>query len=327
MQRPAAIVLIPVLLMITLPAAAGADGRLRVEEGRLVNQRGEPLQLRGMSSHGLQWYPEYANAGAMQYIRERGGSLFRAAMYADSSGGGYTESPEHARRNRAVLDIAVENALATDLYVIVDWHLLEDQNPLRHLDGAVEFFADIAERHKDEPAVLYEICNEPNGGTTWEDIRRYAERVIPAIREHSPDAVILVGTPAYSTDIRAPLRDPLPFENILYSFHYYAGPADEGRTAALREAVEAGLPVFVTEWGIGSGGKGEAGEEDLHKARNFLRYLGENNISWANWSLCNKDESYSALRPEVRRLSGWTESDLTPSGRLVFGALRAPPAP
>jgi len=36
-------------------------GALRVEAAQLVNHAGEAVQLRGMSSHGLQWYPEYTN--------------------------------------------------------------------------------------------------------------------------------------------------------------------------------------------------------------------------------------------------------------------------
>ncbi len=325
----AAALLLAIVLSTTALARAGdgieANGWLRVEGGKLVNRDGKPIQLRGMSSHGLQWHPEYVNAGAMRYIRECGGSLFRAAMYADSADGGYNESPEHARRNKAIMGIAIENALAADLYIIVDWHLLEDENPLLHMENAVEFFEDISERYRDQPGILYEICNEPNGDASWEDIRRYAERVIPVIRKHSPGAVVIVGTPRYSSDIQAPLRSPFSFENVMYSYHFYTGHTDKERTDTLREAVDAGLPVFVTEWGIDAGDDEEGAKRSLETARWFIRYLADNGISWANWSLCNKDESYSAIRPDVRKLSGWSEDDLSISGKLVFGALRRTP--
>jgi endoglucanase len=55
------------------------------------------------------------------------------------------------------------------MYVIVDWHILSDGNPLANEDAAKAFFAEVSERYKGSPNVIYEICNEPNGGARGRD--------------------------------------------------------------------------------------------------------------------------------------------------------------
>ncbi len=294
-----------------------ANGRLRVVDGTLTNRDGRPVQLRGMSSHGLQWYPEFTNARAMQTIASYGANLFRVAMYADSTDGGYTESANAARRNRAWLRAAVENALSADLYVIVDWHILRDENPLRSVDAARAFFDDMSSRLADEPGVLYEICNEPNGETTWEDVKKYAEQIIPVIRKNAPHAVIIVGTPKYSTDLRSPFEKPLAFDNVMYALHAYTGHIDTDFESILSEYVRAKLPIFVTEWGISD----DEDRDNYGLAVRMVDFFDKNNLSWSNWSLSNKDESYSAIKPGVTKLSGWTDEDLTFNGKFVFSRL------
>ncbi len=295
-----------------------ANGRLGVRGTQLVNQSGNPIQLRGMSSHGLNWFPEYINARAMLDIKARGANLFRAAMYADSVQGGYNAGGEARIINKLFTFMAVENALAVDMYVIVDWHILKDENPLRTVDSAVAFFEEISYRYKDEPGVIYEICNEPNGATTWRDIVLYAERVIPAIRKHNSDAVILVGTPNFSSDLESARQAPLDFSNIMYSYHLYTGISAHNYERDIGDALTAGLPVFVSEWGISN--DPETGKPDVEEGYAFVAYMKRHGISWANWSLTNKDEECSALKPGVIKLSGWTEEDLTPSGKVVFNS-------
>lgn len=299
---------------------ASANGALRVAGTRLVNARGDAIQLRGMSSHGLHWYPQFTSRESILETKKRGANLFRLAMYADSVEGGYSESPETMANNKRLLYEGLENALAEDMYVIVDWHLLKDANPLKIANNAVHFFEEVTARYPNHPAIIYEICNEPNGGTTWEQIRTYAEIVIPVIRAASPDAVILVGTPKWSSHILAPLTNPLECANVMYSYHLYTGDTHYDFRPKLDLTRFLGLPVFVSEWGIST--DRATGELDVEEGRAFIRYMCENNLSWANWSLSNKDEDFSALKPNVTTLSGWEDEDLTESGRLVFAAFQ-----
>ena len=290
---------------------------LRVSGGVLVDAKERPVTLRGMSTHGLGWYPRYLNAGAMKTLKQYGANVIRLAMYTETSSG-YLEEP----RNLDFVYIGIENAIAENLYVIVDWHILSDGNPLTHMEEAIAFFSEISERYGQTPNILYEICNEPNGDTTWEDIAAYAAMVIPAIRKNAPEAVVLVGTPNYSSRLRDAMASPLPFSNLLYSCHKYidvSPEAEDSQEYWLRKAVETGFPVFVTEWGI-NGSEGE--NMDLANARQFVKFLNENQISWCGWVLSNAEEIHGTISPDSDKLSGWGWEDLTPGGRLMFSSFR-----
>lgn len=311
---------IPLAGGFSLEDGKTSNGWLSVEEGRLVNEKSDPIQLRGMSSHGISWYPQYTGVESIASTKTYGANVFRVAMYADDDAGNYNTDVGNQETNKALVYAAAENALRCDMYAIIDWHVLTLENPLLNADLAVAFFDEVSKRYADEPGIIYEICNEPNGDTTWEDISAYAEKVIPVIRKNSPKALIIVGTPSFSADLSASMESPLPYENVMYAYHYYSDPAKDHYIYSLNNALEAKHPVFVSEWGVGSEtGLTDSGEE---YAEQFVAYLNEHGISWINWSLCNKEEPFSAIRSDVSDLGGWTFDDLTTSGRIAFSALK-----
>ncbi len=292
-------------------AGVSAHGQLRVEDGRLKDSHGEPFQLRGVSTHGIAWFPQYVNAGSFAEVKAAGGNVIRVAMYVDTENG-YLADPAS---NMTLMRQAIENAKALDMYVLVDWHILKEQDPNRCLDAAITFFDAVASAYPGDPAILYEICNEPNG-VSWDAVQTYAYAMFPVIRQYSPQAVIVLGTPHFSGDLTEPVLHPFPGENFLYAFHFYAGLHDSYGT--LEHALSQGLPVMVSEWGVDRKGEAPA----LEEGRAFAQYLNEQGISWCAWSLCNKDEVYSVLRPDCNALSDWSEESLTDVGRMIFDALK-----
>ncbi len=292
------------------------NGWLQVVGTALCNERGEPVVLRGMSSHGIQWYPQFASRRAIANTAAYGANLFRVAMYIGE--GGYLSQPQ------AVLDQtlqAVDAAIANDMYVIIDWHILSDGNPMTNAAQAEAFFKQVSARYRDQPAVLYEICNEPNGNVSWSrDIKPYAERMIRAIRANSPDAVILIGSSTWSQDIHLAAADPVQGENLMYTCHFYAGTHGQWLRDRIDSALAAGLPIFVSEWGT-SAADGSGGVF-LDASAEWLDFLNARGISWANWSLCDKGETSAALRPGTSANGSWTESDLSASGQFVFSRFR-----
>ena len=54
----------------------------------------------------------------------------------------------------------------------------------------------------------------------------------------------------------------------------------------------------------------------------WWRWAEANDIGWLAWSIGDRDESSAALRPGTAT-SGWTDADLTESGRLLRARLRA----
>lgn len=298
-----------------IPVRSGGvreNGALKVVKTQLCSASGEPVVLRGMSSHGIQWYEQFTTPAALKALADRGANLFRIAMYTQE--GGYLQNPEEIMRK---LTSAIDAALAEDLYVIVDWHILSDGNPMTHLDAAKAFFAKIAAAYPNNPALLYEICNEPNGNISWSgDVKPYAEAVIPVIRAISPQSVILVGSPTWSQDIDKAARDPLKFENIMYTCHFYAGTHTQWLRDRIDKVLAMGCPVFVSEWGTSdaSGNGGPYPEE----TERWLAFLNARGISWANWSYCDKNEASAALRPGANLADGISDNELSRSGQLVF---------
>lgn len=295
-----------------------APAPLRVDGARLVNEQGETVQLRGISTHGLAWFPQYVNAELFgELSRDWGANVVRLAMYT-AEGGGYCTDGDKEKLRQLVLD-GVDYATDANLYVIVDWHILSDNNPLDHVDEAEAFFADMSARLSDQSNVLYEICNEPNGSTSWADVKAYAERIIPKIRANDPDSVILVGTPEWSQRIDQAAADPLDFGNVMYTLHFYAATHKDELLNRMTKAQEAGTPVFVSEFGIcDASGNGEI---DVDSSAAWVKSMDELGISYLMWNLSNKDESSSAILPECNKTAGFADADLSFAGRWLRSVL------
>ncbi len=299
------------------PTAAEDGGTVRpihVENCRIADENGKTVQLTGMSSHGLLWYPEYTNANAMQTLKSYGANTFRIAIYSDDAGGGYVQQKEETMR---LTYLAIENAISADMYVIVDWHVLRDENPLKNQESALAFFEEISSHYGDCPNLLYEICNEPNGDATWADISSYANAVIPVIRRNAPDAIVIVGTPSFSYSVEQVFDRPLEYENVMYSFHFYAGQFDDHYNEVFDLCEKNHIPVFVSEWGINHD---DYGKTALSQGKTFVTVLNRRKISWIAWSLCNKNEVFSAIRSDCEKYSDWETDDLTDVGKIFFDA-------
>lgn len=295
-------------------------GQLKIVGTNLCDSNGNPVQLRGMSSHGLQWHGKYANTKVLRWLRDDwNAQLWRAAMYLTE--GGYINNPALKERVIASIEAAVENGM----YVLVDWHVHLDKNPQVYKAQALEFFADIASRYGHLPNIIYEICNEPNGThVTWSaEIKPYAEEVIAEIRKHDPDNIIIVGTPTWSQDVDIAAADPITTDaNVMYTVHFYAGSHGKELRDKVSRALGLGAPVFATEWGttMNTGGGGVFEKETLE----WLSFLKKNNISWANWSVNNKGEDSGILNFNADRFAegNWKESDLSRSGIFIRKILR-----
>ena len=241
----------------TQPGGAGntpvaINGQLRVCGIKLCNQYGKPIQLRGMSTHGLQWYPQCVNNASLDALaNDWNADILR---HLDVRPGGRLRD-QPARLHRPGAPARSTQATARGMYAIVDWHMLTPGDPNANLARAKTFFAEIAQRHGNKPNVLYEIANEPNG-VSWARIKSYHEQVIPVIRAHDPDSVILLGTRGWSLAGRLRRRATRPRSsttrstprNIMYTFHFYAGSHGTEYLDALSRAADR-IPMFVTEFG------------------------------------------------------------------------------
>lgn len=300
------------------------NGWLHVEGTSIKNKRNKDFRLKGVSSHGLQWYSDVITYDNLKSLKENWNiNVFRIAMYTSENG--YITDKE--RFKNKVIEIA-NNVIDLDMYVIIDWHILRDNNPNTHKEDAKEFFNEISSLYADTPNVIYEICNEPNGNSvTWDKvIKPYAEEIIPIIRQNSPKSLIIVGTPSWCQEINLAADDPLNFDNILYSCHFYAGTHDESLQKNIKYALDKGIPVIISEWGT-TDMTGD-GEIYTDKADKWIKFLNENNLSWVNWSFSNKEESSAIIYPSYTLEDEETGNKndfndyLTDSGKYVKNLLK-----
>lgn len=300
----------------------GQHGALHVENGKLTDADGNVVQLYGMSTHGIAWFPQYINYDSFRTLRDDWNTnCIRLAMYT-AEYGGYCAGGDKEQLKQLVRD-GVSYATELGMYVIVDWHILSDCDPNQNKDEAIAFFREMSEAFADNDNVLYEICNEPNSGTSWDSIKSYAEEVIPVIREQKPDAVILVGTPTWSQEIDKAAASPLTFDNVMYTLHFYAGTHKDDLRNRLETCAQNNLPVFVSEFGMcdASGN----GANDFDSTTKWLDLLNKYQISFCCWNLANKDESSSVFKAASTALSDWTDEDFNESGRWIRDYFRSMP--
>ena len=292
-------------------------GQLSVKGTDIVDESGNKYQLKGVSTHGITWFPDYVNKDAFQSIRDDwDANLVRLAMYTDTGDSNGYCSGGDKESIRGLVDAGVTAATELGMYVIIDWHILNDNNPNSHIDDAKEFFDDVSAKYSSNHNVIYEICNEPNGGTSWADIKSYAEIIIPVIRKNDKNAIIIVGTPNWSQDVDIVSEDPITgYDNIMYAVHFYAATHKDDLRNKVKTAISNGLPVFVSEFSLcdasGNGGI------DYDSSDVWFDLINDNNLSYASWSLCNKNETSALIKPDSTATSTITIDDLSDTGKYV----------
>lgn len=291
-------------------------GVLSVAGVNLTDCNGKAYQLKGVSTFGLQWMPQYVNKDTFKYLRDSWGvNTMRLAMY--TAEGGYCSGGNKVAELEGVIDRGVKACTELGMYVIIDWHILSDGNPNTYKEQAKAFFAKMSSRYSGYDNVIYEICNEPNG-TSWSEVKRYADEVIPVIRANDADAIIIVGTPTWSQDVELVASNPLKQENrhnVMYAAHFYAATHGDNIRNKIRQAISDGTPVFISEFSIcDASGNGAI---DYNSAEQWKALIKEYNLSYAGWNLGNKNESSALIKAGVDKLYGWSDSEISDTGKWL----------
>ena len=296
-------------------------GRLHVKGTKLVDKKGHEVQLRGVSTHGLSWYPQYVNDKCFAQLHDKwGANVVRLAMYTEEYNGYCSGDAKNRSDLKKLIKKGVRLAKKHKMYVIVDWHILSDGNPNSHKKEAKAFFREMSREFKGYNNVIYEICNEPNNGTSWKEIKSYARSVISTIRENDKKAVIVVGTPTWSQDVDQAAADQIKGENLMYALHFYAATHKADLRNKMTAAINKGLPVFVTEYGIcDASGNGAI---DKREADRWIQTMDEYGVSYIAWNLSNKQESSSIIKSSCPKVSGFKKSELSDEGRWLYHLLR-----
>lgn len=317
-------ILVMLLLMLSnayaqnYPAGSpvALNGKLKVSGTQLVNQCGEAVQLRGMSTHGPQWFNNcYTDKSLDALVNDWHISIFRLAMYVRENG--YTTNPNGWRE---WIDKMVDACGSRGIYCLIDWHVLNPGNPNDDINAALEFWQYMSTKHGSKAHVLYEICNEPNG-VNWSVVKTYAEKVVSTIRKNNDETVIIVGTPNWSQDVDNASEDKINSSNIMYTLHFYAGSHKEWLREKAQKALNNNAALFVTEFGTShaSGDKDYSPEE----TQTWISWLNQRNISWICWSFSDKNEVSATLIPGSCNESKWNNTNTC--GTLIKGLISQNP--
>jgi endoglucanase len=282
-------------------------GFLTVQGNQIVDKNKQPIQLRGMSLFWSHWSSQFWNKNVIATLKNDWKStVVRAAMGVEE--GGYLTNPQ-AEKDRVKL--VVEQAVSLGMYVIIDWH---DHNADLHPESAVAFFSEMAGFYANTPNVIFEVFNEPVN-QSWDQVKSYSETVIAAIRAKGAKNLVIVGSPMWSQRVDQAADNPIRASNVAYTLHFYAATHKQDLRDKAIYALNKGLALFVTEFGVcDASGNGAI---DLAETDIWMAFMDKYKISWANWSVNDKAESASALKPGANVNGGWAAADLTVSGDYI----------
>jgi len=317
---------------------------LSVLGNRIVDARtGDAVLLRGVNRSGLEysspadWGPLNNGVITEQEIAEMvdhwGANIIRLPFNQEWA---LAKPGNNPQRYRSAIEAVVEMAARRGAYTLLDLQWLDARTMRGTIGGQPNYVAplpnpdsillwkQLGELWCDEPAILYDIFNEPHDvlpddqtpvlgiqedQSTFPLLRRrvgtkewhpWARQLIRSIRGVHPDALIFVPGTEWAYDLSG---HPLPgITGIVHSTHVYPGKRiswDDafGHLAQL-------VPVFVGEWG--------GGDEDLAWGQQLLAYLERRQIGWTAWSWSD----------HPRLIEPATEYVTTRFGAVVKTALR-----
>ena len=274
-------------------------GRLKLVDKQLCSENGDHIQLQGCGA-SINQLTNSDECTAEEHIAQMKlwcFNVYRGAMYINEEGGYNDDKDGAIQTTKDLIDLTAKYGM----YYLCDWHMSTPGNPNDDsYSGSSLYFDEISSyvKSKGYKHVLYEICNEPNG-CSWDDIKTYADKVIPVIQPNDPSAIIIVGTPQWCQQIGQAANSPITGYsemNLLYSFHLYAGDLQHMSLIQSQLIPAMGsIPVFISEWGSSAASGGGSGINN-YDSNIFLNYLYEINnriadISWCYWGWGHDDEN------------------------------------
>lgn len=283
----------------------GIHGLLKTQGNKIVDKNGNVVSLAGNSLFWSQWGGQFWNADVIRWLKNDWQSkIIRAPMAVDDAGGYLSDSVT----NEQLVITVVDACIAEGLYVIIDWHTQDAQN---YQSQAIAFFQKMATRYGTYANVIYEIYNEPLNTDDWATvIKPYEVSVINAIRAIDPDNLILAGNRSWDQEQVEAAQNPINDPNLAYTLHFYVGSQGQSLRDEAQSAIDMGLPLFVSEWGLW-GAKSDMA--------NWMNFVQKNQLCWCNWAINTKVEYPSALNASASTTGSWSLSDLTSIGASVRG--------
>ena len=215
-----------------------------------------------------------------------------------------------------VLKPAVDYATSKNLYVIIDYHQIDNATTGTSAADATTFWADTAPQFASYTNVIYEPFNEPiDMSASWTTLKPVVQGWIDTIRAGAPNNIIIVPSMIYDQRPGDAASNPPTGTNLMYTAHIYPGNWNATFKSQVATAV-AKAPVFITEWGyILNSSDHTMGTSSATYGTDFETLVDSYGASWTAWV---DDNSWL---PNIFSDSGLTQ--LTPFGAVVQNWLAA----
>ncbi|WP_269522249.1 glycoside hydrolase family 5 protein [Coraliomargarita parva] len=229
----------------TMLQAEPKTRQLGVYGNRLVNADHETVILKGLNIVSLEWSPkgEHIHRSVKVALQEWHANAIRLPVHHGfwfGEGKGSKIPSNDAAAYRQIVDDAVAMAAGEGAYVILDLHSYGAPQ-----EFARRFWLDAAAHYANNPAVLFDLYNEPHG-IDWELWRNGGEKevkkkgskepvtvqvvgmqaLVEAVRSTGARNVIIAGGLSYALDLRGILNGYALEEQaggfgIMYATHFY----------------------------------------------------------------------------------------------------------
>ena len=348
-------------------SASAAPSPLSVSGTHVVNSSGERVWLRGVNAAGMEWTSDgeghildTVNAA----IRDWKVNIIRLPLSQDRWFGKAPEQNGDPAAYRALVDKAVQACASQNCYIMLDlhwsdagvWgkqigqHVMPDTNSLA-------FWKDFAPIYKNNPAVLFDLYNEPhditwdvwqNGGKVTESDRQRGytntydaigmQPLLDAVRSVGAKNVIVAGGLDWSYDMSGflsgkQLKDPNG-NGVIYANHNYPFKGDTFEKWLTKiEAASKQIPVIVSEFG-GNRSRRNNQQGPWQWIRQVLQELQDRKLDWTAWDMHPKagpvlvsDWSYTptpSFGVFVKEALAGTLPNYTPAPANEPGALSKP---
>jgi endoglucanase len=304
---------------------------LTTSGNRILRPDGAPVLLRGVNRSGLE-YSEPSAEGFLaaarfsedevrNIVQGWRSNIIRVPFNQDWALRGRRD--HSAESYLAALDQVISWAAGMGAYTILDLQWLDadtvyginsDGTPNRVAPtpnaDTIVLWRTMAKRYRDEPAVLFDLFNEPHdplgddflplwvpgpdgeiveledsfvGPDEWNS---WAELLVAEIRATRPNGLMLIAGIDWAFDLRK-VRVDAP--NIVYSAHIYPNRKPKDWRKALGRSRD--VPVFVGEWG--------GTNDDIAFGRDLAARMQQDALGWTAWSWSDYPHLVQDLQPTV----------------------------
>ncbi len=294
---------------------------LRVLGTRVVDTNGKTVLLRGVNTASLEWSANgegHILDTVNEAIHHWHANIVRDPLAQDRWFGVSPEQHDRGLAYQKLVRQVVDTAANQGCYVLLDlhwndagiWgnaigqHVMPDMN-------SVTFWRDCAREYRNQPAVLFDLYNEPHdvtwdiwfkGGLVTERGARGGKAVsyqtpgmqglLDAIRSVGANNLVVCGGLDWAYDLSGilagrQLHDPIG-NGVIYANHTYTVKGDTMKkwTAKMDAAIKK-IPVIVSEFGAtgARGNRGDPGQTALDWNNLTLDYIYAHNLSFTAWDL------------------------------------------